>query len=312
MSATHQPFHPLALLTLAALTAASASAQDPSQVAKFELPPANSMFTSAAYSSSSSSVTVSSEDVPSPAPGVAIARPVSPIMTHGVRPFSGMGLAFKVGTNGIGVDVSTPFSQHFAVRTGASFFSYNTSLTQDGMDINGALKLQSASASLDIYPFHNSFRISPGFSYANHNHLDATLLVPGGQTFSFGDGGTYYSDSNDPVHGTAAFQIGKTLSPKMTVGWGNIMPHAGSRVSFPVELGFQYISTPTVRLQVTGSSCGSQVQADGSVESGCGPVDQTDVAQEQAQLQSDLSGLRFYPVASLGISFRIGHGRRSE
>lgn len=241
-----------------------------------------------------------------------IIRPSAAAPTVGVRPFSGVAVALKVGSGGIGFDVATPLARHFNLRSGASFFSYNTTLTEDGLNITGAIKFQNASASLDYYPFHNGFRISPGISFRNNNAMNAVINVPGGQSFSLGDG-DYTSDPADPIHGTAAFAFGSSnFAPRLTMGFGNMLPRNGSRFSFPVEVGFEYISQPTVLLTFAGTACGSQVQPDGSTDAGCGSVDQSDVAQEQANLQSDLSPLRFYPIVSFGVSMRLGRIHQNQ
>ena len=227
--------------------------------------------------------------------------------TRAMRPFETFAIAAKAGSGGVGVDVATVMAQRLNLRLGASYFSYNTSLTEDGLRITGAIKLQTAAASLDIFPFNNSFRISPGVSFKNENHLSAALLVPGGQSFSLGDS-DYRSDPADPIHGTAAFGFGRNVAPQVTVGFGNMIPRSGKHFSFPVEVGVQYTDRPTVTLHIVGSSCGS-VSQDGVTATGCGPVDQISVQREQQDLRNDLSPLRFYPVVSVGISYRIG-GRR--
>ena len=305
---------PATILSVLAMSAAAACAQDAALMATLRAPSSGSLLAEALYSSSEAAAASKRlATYTATLPGaVAVLRAPKAAAAQGVRPFSSMALTVKAGTTGIGFDISSPLARHFALRTGASFFSYNTSLIADGMHVNGSLHLQSAALGVDVYPFHNSFRISPGLSFSNQNHLSATLLVPGGQSFSFGDGGTYFSDPVNPVRGNAAFVLGKRVAPRITTGWGNVMPHAGGRVSFPLEVGLQHSAAPTVALNVTGNSCGTQTEANGTTEAGCGAVDQTNVQQEQTQLQHDLSSLRFFPVASLGVSVRIGNGRRSE
>ncbi len=254
----------------------------------------------------------SSNDVaPAPASGAAFPNPAMPLVTHGTKPFSAVAVSFRVGSTGIGAEIATPLSRHLAIRSGASFFSYNTSFTTNGLNITGGLHLQNASTSVDIYPFHSSFRISPGLTFANKNRMSATLLVPGGQSFSLGDGGNYYSDPSNPVHGTASFIFGNSLAPRLTMGFESLAPRRG-RVSFPLDLGFQYTAQPVVKLAITGNSCGTQVQADGTTDAGCGSVDQTNVAQEQSQLQDDIKMLRFYPILSFGVTVKFGHVSRSN
>ena len=221
-------------------------------------------------------------------------------------PFSAVAVTVKVGSTGIGVDLATPLAHHFGLRTGASYFAYNPTLTTDGMNINGELHLQNASTSLDIYPFHNTFRISPGVTWNNATRMSATLFAPGGSQFSFGNGPNTYSDPTNPVHGTANVVMGHGIAPRITMGWGNILPTHG-RVSFPVEFGMQYTQKPTMKLVISGNGCGSQTEASGTVDTGCGPVDQSDVAQEQTEINNDIAPLRFFPIVSLGVSFRFGH-----
>ena len=145
------------------------------------------------------------------------------IETASYGPFSAVNVTAKFGSTGVGFDVATPLARHFGLRSGFTFFSYNTTVTTDGLNIAGAIKLQNASSSIDIYPFHNSFRISPGISFANHNRMFATLNVPGGQNFTLNDQ-NFVSDPSDPVHGAASFSFGKAIAPRLTMGWGKHHP----------------------------------------------------------------------------------------
>jgi hypothetical protein len=234
--------------------------------------------------------------------GGGVTRAV-PAGAPAARPFNAVAVAVKVGSGGVGFDVATPVMRRVNLRSGATFFQYNNaSFTQDGLNINGNVKLQTAGVNLDIYPFGNSFRISPGMTFKNNNYLNAALLVPGGQDFSLGDT-DYTSSPTDPIHGTAAFQFGTSnLAPRLTVGFGNMLKPRGGRFSVPTEIGFEYVAQPIVKLTFAGSGCNNQ---------GCGPVDPASVQQEQQELQSDLAPLRFYPIVSIGVSMRLGHLART-
>jgi hypothetical protein len=216
------------------------------------------------------------------------------------KPFSAVGVAVKVGVEGIGFDVATPLARKFNVRAGASFFSYNSSLTEDGITINPDIKFRKAGASLDYYPFGGSFRISPGFVFYNGNHAAATALVPAGMTFDLNDT-TYTSSATDPVHGTAEVLFGKKQAPSFTIGWGNIVPRRGGHFSVPVEIGFEYIGKPTLTYNLMGTACSSQ---------GCGtftddPEIQADLKAEQNELNNDIAPLRFYPIVSIGLGYKF-------
>jgi hypothetical protein len=288
-----------ALFVTASLTVAGAQ----TQVAGMELPTGTTL--------SLSTARMPLEAVPAKAAGAAGGSSMGALPTAAPGMFSAVIVSVKAGSTGLGVDVATSLGSRLALRTGASYFKYNTSFNTDGLTINGGLHLQNLGTSLDIYPFRGRFRISPGYTFSNKNSMSATLLVPGGQSFSLGDGGDYTSDPSNPIHGTASFKFGNKFAPKLTMGVSSLFPQHGGRFSMPLEIGAQYTSAPTVTLAISGNSCGSQVQTDGTTDSGCGPVDQTNVVQEQQTLQSDLKPLRFYPIATVGVAVRFGSvGRR--
>ena len=226
--------------------------------------------------------------------------------TTGFIPSRTLGVTAKLSSGGVGLDLTVPFAPRFALRAGASFLSVDGSLVVKNINIDGNLKLQNAFAGVDFFPFHNSFRITPGFSFANRTTASANLSIPGGQSFSFGNGNTNTSDPADPVNGNAAFVFGHNFSPRLTLGWANAIPHRNQHFSFPFEIGAEYIPPPTVRLAVGGSAC--QVEA-GTTFLDCGPVDQADIVEEQRELVEDVKPLRVFPVISLGVTYWFGHVR---
>jgi hypothetical protein len=227
-------------------------------------------------------------------------------------PFSGLALGVKIGVAGIGFDVATPLvPQRLNLRGGASFLSYSPStITTDNVNINGTIKFQNAAAMVDWFPFHGSFRISGGATIYNNTGLTAALLVPGGQSISFG-GSTYYSEPYDPVKnpagpitGTGVFTFGgNSVVPRVTIGTGNMLPKTG-HFRFESEIGFQYFSQPTVLYTITGTGC-QNYNATTNVYTNCGPIPQTNITTEQNKLQNDLTDLRFFPILSFGLSYKI-------
>ena len=217
-------------------------------------------------------------------------------------PFSGIALGVKIGLGGFGFDVATPLiPQRINLRGGASFLDYTPStITTDNLNINGNIKFQNAAAMVDWFPFHGSFRLSGGATIYNDTGLTATLSVPTGQSISLGNG-TYYSDPRFPLSGNGVFTFGgNNAVPRTTIGFGNMLPRKG-HFRFETEIGVQYFSAPTVQYTFTGNGC----PAANSPESSCGPVNQTDVTNEQNKLQNDLYDLKFYPILSFGLSYKI-------
>ena len=257
----------------------------------------------------SSAPVVTAQPVPEPPPAplrssTPAAEAPKLVRRKPIRPFSTAAIAVNFGSGGIGVEFAMPLAQHFNLRVGGSFFSYSGNFNSDGIMIDGDLKFRSGRASLDYYPFHGGFRISPGVTFYNGNNLNATTLVPGVQSFSLGDT-DYFSSTTDPVHGTASFYFGKRVAPSLTIGFGNMIPRSGRHVSFPFEIGFQYIDAPTITITLQGTAC---IYANNPAS--CSPVatdpeTQANLQQQEADINADIKPLRFYPILSQGVSVRF-------
>lgn len=253
----------------------------------------------AAYYSSSPASAAPSAPLPQTA---AIYTPPAADTWTSSKPFSAVGLELKVGIGGVGFDVATPLARHFNLRAGASFFNYALTSSDNGINYTGTLKLQSADASLDYYPFHGTFRLSPGVAFSNQNHVNASAVVPGGQSFTLNDT-DYTSDPADPVTGTGYLELGEKVAPSFTLGWGNMIPRHGGHWSVPFEIGFKYIQQPTVKLMLAGSACQDGVCSNVATD----PETQSNVQGEENTLNKDLSPLRFFPIVSIGVSYKFGH-----
>lgn len=217
------------------------------------------------------------------------------------RPFSSLGIGVKVGTDGIGFDVATPLIPgRLNLRGGASFFSYNATITTDNINVDGSLKFRNSEAVIDYFPFKGWFRVSGGLTMYNNTGLTATLAVPGGQSFSLGND-DYYSDPSDPIHGNGAFNFGGKTAGRVSIGTGNMLPRKG-HFSFESEIGVQFFSSPTVIYNIAGSGCQGY---NGVTYTNCGPVEQSDVLAEQNKLQNDLTDLKYFPTVSFGLSYKI-------
>jgi hypothetical protein len=256
---------------------------------------------SSSSSSSSSSAMFAKSTQPIPAQSTPAVKMKS--SEGGGGPFSGIGVAVKVGLAGVGFDVATPLVPgRLNLRGGASFFSYSPSTitTSDNLNINGSLKFQNAAAMVDYFPFRGRFRISGGMTVYNFTNLSANVTVPGGNSFTLGNT-TYYSDPNKPLNGTGTFNFGGKTAGRVSIGTGNLLSKRG-RFTFQGELGVQFFSEPTVVYAFSGNGCTTY---NGVTYSNCGPVATTDVASEQQKMQNDLTDLKFFPVLSVGLGFRI-------
>src|SRR5438270_1688122 len=133
-----------------------------------------------------------------------------------VRPFSRVAIGTRLGTLGYGAQIATPLTSHLNLRGSANFFNFGYGIGIDGANYESELHLKSGMVSVDYFPFHSSFHVSPGFMIFKST-AGATMYVPGGSSFSLGDTG-YTSDPNDPVHGSGAMTFGRTIMPALTLG----------------------------------------------------------------------------------------------
>jgi len=213
-----------------------------------------------------------------------------------------IGIALQVGINGIGGDIAVAVSPHFNLRLGGQFFGYTSSFQEEGANVNASLRLGGGKASLDWFPFHNGFHVSPLLVFLNQTSVHATVIVPPGQIISL-DNGDYRSSHTDPLHGSGSVGVWKT-SPGLTIGYGNIIPRSGKHLSFPVEVGFYYVGQPTLKVDFSGSACDpSQPET-----IGCQPVQQDvgfqhDLAAFIRRNNNNLSYASFFPVASFGVGY---------
>jgi hypothetical protein len=299
-----------AILAALALTPIALSAQAPAGSAQA---PAGSptLYAESATPTSFSSSIASDEFA---APGITAtsvqSSPAPKASKQSSLPFSGVAVGVNFGLGGIGFDVATPLiHQWINLRGGASFLNYTPStITADNVNINGTIKFQNSAIMVDTFPFHGCFRLSAGATIYNNTGLTATLNVPTGQSIDFG-GTTYYSEPynastnpNGPITGTGSFTFGGNKAvPRTTIGFGNMLPKKG-HIRFEVEMGVQYFSAPTVVYNISGTGCTAYT---GGVYSNCGPIPPANVLSEQTKLQNDLTDLKFFPIFSFGLSYKI-------
>ena len=237
--------------------------------------------------------------------------PPPPAVQGQFAPLSGLAIGVKFGLAGIGFDVATPLiHQWLNLRGGAP-----SSPTRP------APSPQTTSTSTEIsssrtpppwstrFPFHGRFRLSGGVTLYNDTGLTATLSVPTGQSFTVG-GTTYYSEPYNAVTNPAGPILAPASSPSAATRSFRAPPSASAiccpkkgHFRFESEIGFQYFSAPTVQYTFTGTGCQNYTAP--NTYSNCGPIPQANITTEQNKLQNDLYDLRFFPILSFGLSYKI-------
>ena len=225
----------------------------------------------------------------------------------GTTPFSRVAVSVTGGLGGLGVDVATPLATKINLRASTSFLNYNPSITAESIPVNAAIKLRTLGAGVEVFPYHNTFHVTPGFTFYNGNHVNATAYIAGGSTFTANDV-DYVSVASDPVRGNFDVSFGRKIAPSLTVGFGNML-RRDSHWSVPVDFGFEYIGQPKLTLHMTGSVC----DPDGD----CGPIANdpetlANLSAEQDKVNREIAPLRFYPILKIGLSYRFGHNVKRE
>lgn len=239
----------------------------------------------------------------SASPAAAIETGTAPASANNTyRPFSKIAVGVNIGLLGPGVEIATPLSRRTNLRVDGSFFNYSiSSITQDGVNYGGNLKLRDVRASYDFFPFHGSFRLSGGVEVYNRLNVDATGTVAVGQTVTFN-----HQDYTvqTPLQGTASLAYGNKVAPTFTFGWGNAIPRSRRHFAFPVEIGAAYTGTPKFDLAMnSGSACVAGTTT-------CGPVStvdgfQTNLTAQKNKIINDLKVARFYPILNAGVTYRF-------
>jgi len=265
---------------------------------------------SQAFSSSlSAPVTFVASDPDAFAAGGSTRGGVPPTAVGGIRPLSRLAFGTDVSPLGAGISATTNINQHLNLRANGSYFSYSgANFTTQGFNITGKLNMQSARASVDYYPFHTGFRLSPGVMFHNDNQGTMNLAVTPGQAFTLNNQ-TYYSATGaNAVKGVGTFGLGNG-SPAftMTTGWGNSIPKSGRRISFPFELGVAFTKTPTLNFNLTGDGCDKTGVY--CVDVATNPQIQQNIAIQVAKYRSDIEPLKTYPIASFGVVYNFNTRR---
>jgi hypothetical protein len=196
----------------------------------------------------------------------------------------GIGVTGKVGTTGLGADVTVPLISNWVnLRGGYNLMELRPSTTQGDIKYKGDLRLESIPILLDLHPFHGNFRITGG-AYINKNELDLSSVVDASTVGLGGGVGTASLNAN--------VSWSKDFAPYFGIGYGNAADD--NTLDLPIALGLSidvgafYMGSPDVLLSES-----------------TGTVSAADLAIEAAQLEEDLSDLKIFPVITIGIHIRF-------
>ena len=219
--------------------------------------------------------------------------------------FSSVAIGTTFGSGGLGFQLATPLMTKINLRVGASMLNYSPTIVEEGIPIDGAVRLRSANVGFDVYPYHSSFHITPGVTLYNGNRMTAQTSIVPGSSFTINDN-LYVSDATDPVNGVFDINLGKKIAPSLTVGWGNMLKRS-KNWNLQTEFGVQYIGRPSFTLVMTGTVCEPNNPSNGCTSIQSDPDSLSDLRQQQSDVNNAIQVLRFYPIITTMIGYRFGH-----
>lgn len=196
------------------------------------------------------------------------------------------GVGLRAGTTGIGGDIGFSLMPTLSARVGYSGLSYSRTVDVTDVNYDGKLRLSNVNLLLDFSPLPGPFRVTGGF-ILNDNKVDVNGRPTNG-TYTL-NGIAYPAAAVGSL--TGEIKAGNRAAPYLGIGYGNV---AGFGLNVYFDLGVMFQGTPSASLSAT---CGA------AVPSGACSQLQRDVAAEQAKLQNEISGFKYYPVANIGVTF---------
>ncbi len=197
----------------------------------------------------------------------------------------GLGVTARVGTLGIGLDVTKSFSPQIDGRLGINFGSLNVNRTDSGISYDSKLNLSSIQLFGDYYPFGSSnFRVTGGL-LSQSNKFSVTSTPSAGGTYTIDN--TQFNAS-DVGNLSGEFKYANSIAPYLGIGFGK---PATEGLGFNADLGVMFTGSPKVTLDASNPTFNNN------------PTTRAQIDNQVRQTENDLKGFNVYPVLSIGVSY---------
>lgn len=208
------------------------------------------------------------------------------VLTGPVRGGTGdMALGVKIGTLGIGAEMTFGLLPHLNARVGVNGFSYGYDATVEEINYDFDLNLFSGTLLADWHFLGGAFRLTGGL-VLNRNELDLKANTDRDR-FIIDDIAYSVSDVGQ-LRGTIDFN---TISPYLGIGWGNAVGE-NSRVCFFMDLGVLFQGPPQADLSATGPIASNSDF-------------QRHLRNEEKEIEDETDKYKLYPVISIGVAFKF-------
>lgn len=206
---------------------------------------------------------------------------------------AGVGASVKVGTLGVGADVTVGILSQLNARVGLGAFRVNDlGGGEEGEDnqLTFSFGLLTVAGLLDWHPFAGGgFRLSGGLVY-NGSKIDMEADTSRPVSFSSddeADGGEEFLITD--LQGKVDF---KKVAPYLGIGYGNAVA-ADGRLHFSFDLGAAFQGAPRVAIDAVAANPADQARLDAAT------------AERAADIEENLSIVKIFPVLAFGMSYRF-------
>ena len=194
-----------------------------------------------------------------------------------------LSISGSIGTTGGTVEAKVKVTPIIAIRGGYNYFQYEADDTYDDIAYRGDLDLSTAGAFVDVHPFGNAFMLTGG-AYLGEKTLNlfaapTTNVEIGNQTFTPAQVGTLNMQGD--LEDTAPF---------VGLGWDSSFDTARG-FSFRFIAGAMLTGSPQIDLTSTGGTLSNDANF------------QTQLANEEQNLQDDIDDYEIYPVVQVGVNW---------
>lgn len=204
------------------------------------------------------------------------------------------GVGAKIGTLGLGAELTAVVAEKFAVRAGFQGLqaSYDfvgpndNGVNGDELNYEGDITLSALNVFADWHPMTTAFRVSFGI-LGNFSSIDTTASCNNALGCEFGNSVFLPAVMGD-------LEVETTLNPVapyIGIGWG-AAPNTTEQWHFVADFGVAYTGSPDVEIRSNGT-CNSVTAC------------QNELRQEEQEVEDALRRLRFYPVVNLGVQYRF-------
>lgn len=193
-------------------------------------------------------------------------------------------IAGRTGTLGLGGDLMVNLLPDLNLRLGVGAMKLEHDDEWSDVEYDFELDMLTFPMTLDWYPFDDKLHVSAGV-VLNETDVDLDSTYSGSVAIN---GVTYTAAEVGVLSGNFGFD---NVAPYVGIGWGNAFGQS-RRWGFVTDLGVAFIGSPDVNLSATGT-----LASDATF--------QANLAREEADLEDDLDGFKFYPVLSANLYFRF-------